>query len=73
MSRQQMRVLMYLKDHRGITQFEATEAIGCLRLSERIRELAKMGYKIEKVWEDGVNRYGDKTRVIRYFVKEKTA
>ena len=73
MSRQQMRVLMYLKDHWGITQLEAMEAFGCLRLSERIRELAKMGYKIEKVWEDGFNRYGDKTRVIRYFVKGAAA
>lgn len=73
MSRQQMRVLRYLDDHRGITQGEAYEAFGCLRLSERIRELAKMGYRVEKIWEDGVNRYGDKTRVVRYFVKERTA
>lgn len=73
MSRQQMRVLAYLETHKGITQAEALEAFGCLRLSERIRELAEMGYKVEKIWEDGFNRYGEKTRVIRYFVKERAA
>lgn len=68
MSGQQMRVLFYLKTHRGITQAEAYEAFGCMRLSERIRELAEMGYRVEKTWEEGTNRYGDRVRYMRYFV-----
>lgn len=67
------RVLEYVKTHRGITQAEAYEAFGCLRLSERIRELADLGYVIEKTWETSENRYGDKVRYMRYFVRPKAA
>ena len=64
------RVLKYLETHRGITQAEAFEAFGCLRLSERVRELAEKGYNVEKAWEDGVNRFGEKVRYMRYFIME---
>ena len=67
------RILEYLKSHQGITQKEASDHLGCMRLSERIRELAAMGYDIRKVWEEGVNRFGDRERHMRYFVKKKEA
>lgn len=67
---QKDRVLDYLKTHQGITQKEASDHLGCLRLSERIRELAGLGYIVEKTWETSVNRYGDHVRYMRYFVKK---
>lgn len=67
---QKDRVLDYLKTHQGITQKEASDHLGCLRLSERIRELAGLGYIVEKTWETSVNRYGDRVRYMRYFVKK---
>lgn len=68
---QRERILKYLETHRGITQAEAYDAFGCLRLSERIRELEKSKkYKVEKAWETGANRYGDHVRYMRYFVKK---
>lgn len=70
---QKNRVLDYSQTHNGITQAEAYDAFGCLRLSERIRELADLGYKIEKVWEEDLNRYGEKVRYVRYFVTKKGA
>ena len=71
--KQLVRILEYLKTHQGITQKEASDALGCMRLSERIRELAAMGYKIDKVRDEGLNRFGEKTRYMRYFVTEKEA
>ena len=69
MSKQQTRLLQYLTNHRGITQAEAYEALGCLRLSERIRELVRMGYRIGKTWETGQNRHGERVRYMRYFLE----
>ena len=71
--KQKQRILEYLRTHQGITQKEASDALGCMRLSERIRELAAMGYRVEKVWEEGTNRFGDRERHMRYFVTEKEA
>ena len=71
--KQKQRILEYLRTHQGITQKEASDNLGCMRLSERIRELAAMGYKVRKVREEGLNRFGEKTRYMRYFVTEKEA
>lgn len=70
---QKSRVLEYVKTHKGITQKEASDHLGCMRLSERIRELSDLGYKVEKVWEEDLNRYGEKVRYVRYFVTKKGA
>ena len=67
------RILEYLKTHQGITQKEASDHLGCMRLSERIRELAAMGYKVDKRWEEGQNRFGERERHMRYFVTKKEA
>ena len=63
-------ILEYLKTHRGISQREATDAFGCLRLSARIYDLKARGFKVETMFETGVNRFGRPTRYVRYFVTE---
>lgn len=64
-------LLRYLKQHKkGITSWTAAEALGVLRLSERVRELQAAGHKIEKAWSEAKpNRYGHLTRVMRYWLK----
>jgi len=68
MSQEDM-ILEYMETHRGITQAEAVEALGCYRLSARIADLRDRGVNVERVMEEGKNRYGVPTRYARYFLK----
>lgn len=64
------KVLDYMERHGSITQREAYEAFGCFRLGARIADLKDMGVVIERMIEEGVNRYGEKTRYARYWLKK---
>ena len=44
---QEKRVLAYLKDGYTITQLEALQMFGCMRLSDRIFTLRNKGYNIK--------------------------
>ena len=68
MSQEDM-ILEYLENHRGITQAEAIEAFGCYRLGARMYDIRESGFTVERVMEEGVNRFGQKVRYARYFVK----
>ena len=60
---QNAKLLSYLERHsEGITQLEAFNALGCCRLSERIRELERLGYLIEHAPE----KTAGGARVMRY-------
>lgn len=67
---QNERILRHLRDFGSITQREATEEYGCMRLSARIGELKKAGYQIESHNEKSLNRYGEKVSYARYSIKE---
>jgi len=56
------RLLSYLESHDGITTLEAMEKLRILRLSERCRELSRLGFIIEHTPE--MTPGG--ARVIRY-------
>lgn len=61
------RLYQYMTDHtEGITQIEALNALGILRLASRISEMRKSGYAIARDWVDVTNRYGEKCKVARY-------
>lgn len=64
---QNAAILKHLKRHRTITTLEAVEHIGCLRLSERIRELKKDGHKIGGHMVEVRSRHG-MARVKRYYL-----
>lgn len=64
------KVLDYMEQHGSITQKEAYEAFGCFRLGARIADLRDRGVGIEWMLEEGVNRYGEKTRYARYWLKK---
>jgi len=61
------KILRHLKTHkRGITQLDAIQKYGCLRLSARISELRDMGYVIKSEIVAVKNRDGETCHVSRY-------
>lgn len=64
------RVLQYIRDFGSITTFEAFIELGCTRLSEYIRQL-RLEFNIEDEWINTTNRYGEKVRFKKYWLKEE--
>ena len=64
-------IIEYARTHRGITQLEASEHLGCGRLSARIHDIKALGFKVDVVMESGTNRFGRPTRYARYFISPK--
>lgn len=63
-------VLDWLKSHAGITSVEAFENFGATRLSAIIFELKRKGYNIETVMVDGKDRFGNRCRFARYYLRK---
>lgn len=61
-------VLRLLKKGKSITSYQAFEMFGATRLSAIIFDLRCQGYKIGGVWEETVDRFGEKKRFVRYFL-----
>ena len=55
------RILRHLKDHGTITQAQAMQEYGCLRLAARISDLKNRGHRIAVRTGRGKNRYGETT------------
>lgn len=66
---QKERVLRFWKTRKGITQLQANEYLGVSRLAAVIFDLKKEGYDIESEMVEVENRWGDKCRVARYYLK----
>lgn len=65
------KIIRYLKTHKkGITQAQAYEKFGCLRLSGRIFELKEMGYDIKTDIIAVRNRDGETCHVAQYTLAE---
>ena len=64
-----LRILEYLKKNKSITSMEAFEMFGITRLSARIFDLRALGYIIDTVIVEDVNRYGDVCRYAKYVYK----
>ena len=64
------RIYRHLERGKGITSMEAINLYGITRLSAKIFDLKKAGYDIVDEWEESLNRYGDKVRYKRYFLRE---
>lgn len=47
---QEELILVYMKDHGGITSAEAFLHCGCLRLPARVADLKDKGYDIKDIW-----------------------
>ena len=65
------RVLNYIKKYGSITQKQAIDDLGILRLSARIWELRQQGKQISTEYITVKNRYGIKIKVARYRLIEE--
>ena len=63
---QAKRVLDYIREFGSITQLEALNELGVMRLASRISDLKRAGYIIESKPEAVLNRYGEKCYIKRY-------
>ena len=71
MKTQNDKILRYLKTHkRGITQLQALERFGCMRLASRISDLRDMGYAISTDMIAVRNRDGETCHVANYKLME---
>lgn len=70
-STQNQRILDYLDSHGSITQLEALNELGIMRLASRISDLRKNGYQIDSKMDIVHNRYGEKCRVKRYSMRKE--
>lgn len=67
---QNERILLHLKRYGKITQLEATNRYGIMRLASRIYDLKKLGYEFERRTITSRNRYGDKVSYEQYSLVE---
>lgn len=65
------RVLQHLQIHGSISQLEAAQKYGIMRLGARIYDLRKKGYSIDSSRETGRNRYGESISYARYSLSRK--
>ncbi len=65
---QRDQVILYLKDHKTITQREALTELGIMDLAGVMRDLRDLGYTTVGVWTEGLNRYGEKVRFKEYAI-----
>ena len=70
----QNRVYKYLQTHKFLTVNDCKEVLGTTELRKIVSDLRisliPEGYTIDDVWTESVNRFGDKVRYKRYFLKK---
>lgn len=64
------RVLDYIEEFGSITQLDALNDLGVMRLASRISDLKKLGYPITSSVEAVKNRYGENCYIKRYSMME---
>ena len=62
-------VLEHLKKHGSITSWQAIQKYGITRLSARIFELRKQGFKIANENISKINRYGVPVTFVKYVLE----
>lgn len=63
---QNERILAYIAEFGSITQLEALQDLGIMRLASRISDLKRQGYSIASDIETVKNRFGEKCHIKRY-------
>lgn len=62
------RIIQFIEETGSITQMDALEQFGCMRLASRMCDIKKMGYAVEKKMEKSRNRYGEPISYARYTI-----
>lgn len=63
------RVLAYIDEFGSITQMQAMQDLGVMRLASRISDLKKMGYPIQSEVVTVKNRFDEDCYIKRYSLK----
>ena len=63
---QNERIIDYMKRFGSITQLDALQDLGVMRLASRISDLRSEGYPITSTIETVKNRFGEKCHIKRY-------
>lgn len=66
---QNERIIEYLKQNGRITQLEALQELGIMRLASRISDLKRLGYPIESEMLTVRNRFEEECHIKAYFLK----
>ena len=64
--KQNDRIIQYINEFGSITQLEALQELGVMRLASRISDLKKLGYPIISKTEKVKNKYGESCTIKRY-------
>lgn len=64
-------VIEYMQEFGGITQLQALDDLGVMRLASRISEIKKRGYGIGSETVRRVNRYGKTVAYKRYWIEDE--
>ena len=70
---QNQRILDFIEETGGITQLEALNELGVMRLASRISDLRKRGHRITSEMKPVKNRYGETCYIKRYRMEEGDA
>ena len=65
------KVLEYMKTFGSITQLQALQDIGCMRLASRINDLRQQGIAIGRRTKTSKNRYGESVSFAEYYLIEE--
>lgn len=68
---QNERILKYIEKFGSITQFEALQDLGIMRLASRISDLRRLGYPITSEMVTVKNRFEEDCHVKRYRMATK--
>ena len=60
------RVIAYMKQFGSVSTLDAFKDLGVTRLSARIFEIRKRGYKVKAEPIQAKNRFGEKSHIKRY-------
>lgn len=66
---QNKRILEYIAKHGSVSQLEALQYLGVMRLASRMSDLKRSGYPVASETVTVTNRYGEKCRIKRYSIK----
>lgn len=66
---QEQRILDYMQQFGGITQFEALRDLGVMRLASRISDLRQKGHDIKSETVTVKNRFEENCHVARYSLR----
>lgn len=69
---QSQRILRHLEDYGSITQMDAMQDYGIMRLASRVNDLRREGHPIITEVVEGRNRYGEKCHWARYRMGVRT-